>query len=208
MGDLKDSNSASTFQLVASDGSASHDAAGALMEVLPLPWRLRLQGLACLAGSSRQIRHECIEFVKHNAHVLLLDALPAVKAVDIFATAAEAAAAPPAWTGEKRDPRLQPVLWLVLVAPCVATSALAAADVLQRLLHLPRVPIHQAKQLVAAGVRTSYAQLLAAAHHMVAGVEHWVQAQKRLGITSDIPAAAVAICCGRPWVSSHTAVCC
>jgi hypothetical protein len=42
-------------------------------------------------------------------------------------------------------------------------------------------------------VRVSYAQLLAAANSMVAGVEVWVQAQQQLGIQTDIPAAAVAI---------------
>jgi hypothetical protein len=41
---------------------------------------------------------------------------------------------------------------------------------------------------------------------MVAGVEVWVQAQQQLGITSDLPAAAVALCCRQDWVSLHTAV--
>jgi hypothetical protein len=36
---------------------------------------------------------------------------------------------------------------------------------------------------------------------MVARLDVWVQAQEQLGITSDLPAAAVAICCGRDWVS-------
>jgi hypothetical protein len=34
-------------------------------------------------------------------------------------------------------------------------------------------------------------------------VEVWVQAQQQLGIQTDIPAAAVAICCGSNWVSSR-----
>jgi hypothetical protein len=83
----------------------------------------------------------------------------------------------------------------------LAGTALAAADVLQRLLHLPHVPLQHAQQLIAAGVRISHAQLLAATRDVVAGVEVWVQAQQDLGITSDLPAAAVAICCGREWVS-------
>jgi hypothetical protein len=93
------------------------------------------------------------------------------------------------------------------------------ADVLQRLLHVPHVPLQHAQQLVAAGVHISYAQVLEAASSMVAGVEVWVQAQqqlksrnkkKRLHDLYDIPAEAVAICCGRAraWVSLHTAVCC
>jgi hypothetical protein len=49
-----------------------------------------------------------------------------------------------------------------------------------------------------------YAQLLSAASSMVAGVEVWVEAQQQLGLASDIPAAAVAICCGQDWVSVHT----
>jgi hypothetical protein len=42
------------------------------------------------------------------------------------------------------------------------------------------VPLNWALQLVAAGVRFSYAQLLAAANSMLAGVEVWVQAQQKL----------------------------
>jgi hypothetical protein len=64
-----------------------------------------------------------------------------------------------------------------------------------------------AKQLVAAGMRITLAQLLDAANSMVAGVEVWVRAQQALGITTDIPAPAVAICCGNnnAWVSSSQA---
>uniref|UniRef100_A0A383W486 Uncharacterized protein n=1 Tax=Tetradesmus obliquus TaxID=3088 RepID=A0A383W486_TETOB len=69
-------------------------------------------------------------------------------------------------------------------------------DVASLVLNLPAVPHAVAEQLVAAGVRISYAQLLAAADSMVAGVEVWVQAQQQLGVESDIPAAAVAACCG------------
>jgi hypothetical protein len=50
-------------------------------------------------------------------------------------------------------------------------------------------------------VRITYAQLLAAAHSMVAGVEVWVQAQQCLGVHTNIPALAAAICCGEDWVS-------
>jgi hypothetical protein len=71
----------------------------------------------------------------------------------------------------------------------------------EQLLDVPAVPLDCAKQLVSAGVRISYAELLAAANAMVAGVEVWVQAQQQLGIASDIPAAAVAICSGHDWVS-------
>jgi hypothetical protein len=46
-------------------------------------------------------------------------------------------------------------------------------------------------------VRISYAQLLDAVNSMVPGVEVWVQAQRELGIRTDIARAAVAICCSR-----------
>jgi hypothetical protein len=63
------------------------------------------------------------------------------------------------------------------------------------------VPLNSAKALVAAGVRVTYAQLLAAANSMVAGVEVWVQAQDQLGVPADIPQSAVSICCSELWVS-------
>ncbi|KAF6251406.1 hypothetical protein COO60DRAFT_1560445 [Scenedesmus sp. NREL 46B-D3] len=54
-------------------------------------------------------------------------------------------------------------------------------------------------RLLSAGMRITYAGLLKAAGDMVAGVEVWVQAQQQLGIQSDIPALAVAVCCGGDW---------
>jgi hypothetical protein len=196
------------------EDAANAEAAATLVDVLPYLGRaLGLRGLACLAGSSRQLRESCINFAESNARILLLDALPAVKTGGDLAEAAAAAAAEatritPMITAEL-DERLQPVMWLLHVAPAVSSSsALTASDVLQRLLHLPHVPLQQAQQLLAAGVRIPYAQLLAAARSMVAGVEVWVQAQQQLGITSDIPAAAVAICCRQIWVSLQTVVSC
>lgn len=47
---------------------------------------------------------------------------------------------------------------------------------------------------VLVGLRISYQQLLAAARSRVAGVEVWVQAQQKLGVATDIPDIAVAIC--------------
>jgi hypothetical protein len=80
--------------------------------------------------------------------------------------------------------------------PAAANENLAA-----ELSHAPYVPLEYAKELVSAGVRISYAQLLAAANSMVAGVEVWVQAQQQLNIQTDIPALAAKICCGKYWVS-------
>jgi hypothetical protein len=183
-------------------------AEASLLDVLPYLGRsLGLQGLACLGASSQQFKQACLEFVNPNSTHLVLDALPPLSPECGLAEAAAAAAAasqlpPPA--GAAVDQRLQPVLWLSRVAPVTASSALAAVDVLQRLVHLPHVPLQQAQDLVKAGVRISYAQLLAAANSMVAGVEVWVLAQQQLAVTSDIPATAVAVCCGGPWVSLHS----
>jgi hypothetical protein len=47
---------------------------------------------------------------------------------------------------------------------------------------------------VEGGVRINYAQLLAAAHNMVAGVDVWLHAQQQMGIQTDIPAGAAAVC--------------
>jgi hypothetical protein len=68
-----------------SDEVAATDAAGALVVVLPYLGRaLGLQGLACLATSSRQLRGECVEVAKQSAHVLLLKAMSPVKPLETF----------------------------------------------------------------------------------------------------------------------------
>jgi hypothetical protein len=179
-----------------------------LLDVLPYIARtLGLQGLACLAASNQQFKQACLELVEQNSHHLLLDVLPPLSPERGLAQAATVRLPPPPpAAAAATDQRLQPVLWLSRVAPGMATSGLSAVDVLQRLVHLPHVPLQHAKQLVADGVRIPNAQLMAAANSMVAGVEVWVQAQRELEVTSDIPAAAVAICCGKPWVSVHSAV--
>jgi hypothetical protein len=178
--------------------SSTTDATAVLVDVLPyLGGVLGLHGLACLGSSSRRMRHECIEFITQNATMLAMAALPAASAEDSLA-------APPPSTGATAAAKhLQPIVWLLGVAPSFATSASAAADVLQRLVHLPHVPLQQAQQLVAAGARFPYAQLLSAASSMVAGVEVWVQAQQQLGVAYDIPAVAVAVCCGQDRVSAR-----
>jgi hypothetical protein len=78
--------------------------------------------------------------------------------------------------------------WVLKEAPA------AAAGAAERLVRMPAVPLDMAELLVAAGVRVSYAQLIAAANSMVAGVEVWVHAQQRLGVDSEIPSVAKAIC--------------
>jgi hypothetical protein len=96
----------------------------------------------------------------------------------------------------------QAVVWLLLAVPAVAAAA-TTADLLS---HVPTVPIAWALQLVETGVHITYAQLLAAARNMVAGVEVWVQAQQQLGVQTDIPEVAVAVCCECAEVSPRFAL--
>jgi hypothetical protein len=93
-----------------------------------------------------------------------------------------------------KQQHLQAAVWLLRLVPSTAT----ATAITERLLQLPAISEEWALQLVEAGVRISYAQLLTAAESMLLGVEEWVCAQQYLGVPTDIPAAAVAICCGRP----------
>jgi hypothetical protein len=193
------------------DEEANAEAAATLFDVLPYLGRaLGLQGLACLAATCTQLKHECVKFIHQNARLLLLDLMPRVETVDCLTAAAEAAAdsAAEAAAAAAADQRLQPVLWLLRIAPPFSSTAWAAG-VLQRLVHLPNVTLQRAgaQQLVAAGVRISYAQLVSAARSMVAGVEVWVQALQQQGVASDLPAAAVKICC-EDWVSLHLTVSC
>uniref|UniRef100_A0A383WDC6 Histone H2B n=1 Tax=Tetradesmus obliquus TaxID=3088 RepID=A0A383WDC6_TETOB len=86
------------------------------------------------------------------------------------------------------------ITWMLQHAPNSTAAAMSEFAVL-----IPRVPLPWAEKLVAAGVRISYPKLLAAASSMVPGVEVWVQAQQQLGVQTDIPAAAVTICCTDDW---------
>jgi hypothetical protein len=199
--------------------TAGIDAAGCVISALPLLGRaLGLQGLACLASSSQQLRQECVKYIAEHVVQLLDDALPSITSAGVTASAAEAAgatavahesageaaaAAAAVSLPSPADQRLlMMMLWLLQNVPGTAANAQAAA-VLQRLLHVQRVPLQQAQQLVAAGVRIRFEPLLAAASSMVAGVEVWVQAQHEMGISTDTPAAAVAICCGHSLVSAY-----
>jgi hypothetical protein len=99
----------------------------------------------------------------------------------------------------------QALAWLAALV--LRTQPDTAVKVAQRLLALPAVPLDCATRLVTAGMRVAYAQLLAAADSMIAGAEVWVQAQQDLGIQSDIPPAAVAICTGGDWVGHANCSC-
>jgi hypothetical protein len=150
-------------------------------------------GLACLAATSKQLKVACTTIVQLDARRLLLGALDAAGAAVDPATSTGSASA----ASSAAYKAMQSVAWLLDAVPSVIT----AADIAEHLVHVPAVPVACAEQLVAAGVRISCKHLLAAANSMVPGVEVWVQAQQKLGVWTDIPATAVAICCGSNWVS-------
>jgi hypothetical protein len=149
---------------------------------------LGLQGLACLAAACSSKKLACLVSCRRDAVALLQPAF------DALATA----------HGEQQQQKQQltAVVWLLRAVPAAATAGVSG-----RLANTPLVPLDLAKQLLAVGVRISYAQLLAAAHSMVAGVEVWVQAQQQLGVLSDIPATAEMICCSQDWVSCNQKKC-
>jgi hypothetical protein len=99
---------------------------------------------------------------------------------------------------EQLQLHVRAAIWLLHKAPKAAT----AAGVADNAVRIPGMPLQWAMHLLEAGVRISYTHLLAAAKSMVAGVEVWVLAWMHLGIPpTDIPAAALAICCRGCWVS-------
>jgi hypothetical protein len=166
----------------------AHQAEERLATVLdalpPLCAKLGPQGLACLALSSKRFQTTVNTIVCRGSLVLLDGALDTARD-----------------SGQRQD--IQAVGWLG--ALLLRKAPHAAADVTKRLLKLPSVPLDVVKQLITAGVRVSYAQLLAAADSMVAGVEVWVQAQQQLGIQTDIPEDAAVVCCSNESVSAGEA---
>jgi hypothetical protein len=155
-----------------------------LLDVLPYcsSRQLGLQGLACLAASNKHLRDTALEYARGDAANLLLDA---VQAASTPATAAASAQL----TARCDVVSITPAItWLLGIAP--ACSAAAA----ECLLLIPAVPASCAAQLVAAGVRISYAQLLSAASSMAEGVEVWMQAEHELNVKHDIPNAAIMLC--------------
>jgi hypothetical protein len=179
---------------MSADGSTYDLTPASLVDILPMcSGQLGLQGLACLAACSRHLQQACLATVRNDACNLLRSAC------DVFDqhryndwrnySAAQHA---------KQQAR-KAVVWMLQAAPAVA----AADSTAQQLIDISYAPHEWVLQLTAAGVRITYAQLLAAAHSMVAGVEAWVQAQQQLGIETDIPAAAKQICCCSKSVSSN-----
>jgi hypothetical protein len=139
---------------------------------------LGLRGLLTLAASSKQLSRTCLAAACDAAVDLLAQSTAAIAAADGRAT-------------RLARQHMQAAKWLLRAAPAAVKSASVAAP----LVRIANVPPGWALQLVAAGVRISYAQLLAAADSMVQGVEVWMKAQQQLGVQTDTPMAAVALCC-------------
>jgi hypothetical protein len=148
---------------------------------------LGLQGLACLAASSKQLKKACLQTATSDAALLLVHAVNAAAKEGCTSNAADSAAC------EKEQQHVRAAAWLLHVAPKAATAATTA----EQLLRLPSVPLGVAKQFVKAGLRVSFAQLQAAANSMVSGVEVWMAAQQQLGVVTDVPTAVVEFCCGK-----------
>jgi hypothetical protein len=165
---------------------------------------ISLQGFACLATCSKSLHDDvtailCAELLRY-LDVAVHTAHSTKQQHQSIGRLSEDA--PVLWKAVLYH--YQAVAWLA--ALLLRTAAASAADITERLLNLPEMPcLVCVKPLVSAGVRITHAQLLAAADSMVAGAELWVQAQQQLGVETDIPPAAVAICCrggccGGDWV--------
>jgi hypothetical protein len=131
-----------------------------LLHTCPAFWdALDLQTLACFASCSSNFRTRCHATLGHDSLALLQPTVEAAK------------------KGQLHEQHQQGAVWLArhLQRERAATTAAAVA---QQLTSLPSVPLSWAVQLVAAGVRISYSQLLDAASRSLAGVEVWVQAQQ------------------------------
>jgi hypothetical protein len=154
--------------------------------------QLGLQGLACLASVSTELKHLCTISNPQQAAEALLGTLEA--------------ATPKAAAADADAPTRVPFRGYYAALHVMHTwPQIVTADVTSCIVQL-KVTRRQAVQLVRAGIRMRYDQLLEAASSMVAGVEVWVQAQQQLGVQTDIPAVAVAICTGRSWVSAINCV--
>jgi hypothetical protein len=186
---------------------------------------LGVQDLARIAASSKSLNEACVTIARRDMHQLLGAAVAQAAEAEAKRSAAarwtlmcRAAATARAhdisgfdsdgeahfdgnydtYTDDEKVARtaytlqVHAVEWLLRAAPVEAASEAAV----ECMLSMPAVPQQAAVQLVEAGMRVSYAQLLRAADRMVKGVEVWVLAQQQLGVQTDIPEDAVDICRG------------
>jgi hypothetical protein len=107
---------------------------------------LGLQGLACLAASSRGLRTACQSVLQTDAVSLLIDELRTAELDESL------------MRPEIKLRHAQAAAWALRLAPTAAT----AAGVTEQLLCQPMSRPH-ALQILESGVKVSYAQLLAAA---------------------------------------------
>jgi hypothetical protein len=155
--------------------------------------QLGLQGLACLAASSKQLRKASLAVVCSDAAFLLVDTVKAAAATAALYDESKYKN----WHTYKHKKALA---WLLQEDPTAVKTA--APVTVQLLLLVPCVPLHVAEQLVAAGMCVSFEQVCAAARSRVAGVEVWIQAHLHMAVTSDIPRSAIEMCaCTADWVS-------
>jgi hypothetical protein len=188
---------------------------------------LSVQDLARIAASSKNLKEACVAIARRGLLQLLGTTVArAAEAEAERSAAATAASAALDSSGFDSDDevylgctyhtcknleqiaqttykqQVHAVAWLLCAAPVEA--ALDAA--VKCVLSVPAVPEQAAVQLVTAGMRVSFAQLLSAADRKVKGAEVWVLAQQKLGVHTDIPEDGVDICRGdlsvfKRWVS-------
>jgi hypothetical protein len=190
---------------------------------------LGVQDLARIAASSKNLKEACVAVARRD----LLQLLCATVARAAEAEAERSAAATAAFaaldsSGFDSDDESYPgcaydtftnleqvakatykqqvhaVAWLLCAAPVEAALDAAAECVLS----MPAVPEQAAVQLVTAGMRVSFAQLLSAADRKVKGAEVLVLAQQQLGVHTDIPEDGVDICRGDLSVFKRWVSCC
>jgi hypothetical protein len=195
---------------------------------------LSVQDLARIAASSKKLNEACVAIARRDLVELLEAAAAQTAEAEAKCTAPEAAAlrayfasistgsasggetyaSQKGWSAY--DPyadfpnaaayqlQVHTVAWLLRAAPVEAASDAAVECVLS----MPAVAEQAAVQLVTAGMRVSYAQLLSAADRMVKGVEVWTLAQQQLGVQTDIPEDAVDISRGNGSVFERWVSCC
>lgn len=89
--------------------------------------------------------------------------------------------------------------WLLKTA--LISPEMLAQDSVQY-LSIPNVPLNICEQLVKAGVRVNYEDLVSAARNCVERLHHWVQACDNVGSSATLEPSVRAVCCHTFTVSS------
>lgn len=146
-------------------------------------------GICRLCASSRQLQQQILHLLAAGSYLLARQLLH--KTLQQVSAAAEpevrlSSREKPIWQLERG------ISWLLSEVPI--PQQLIVNDT-PHFISIPRIPWSTTKQLVAAGARVTYQQLLSAAHNGLQGIHNWVLAQQQLGVRTDVPAAAEAVCC-------------